>query len=692
MAEAKSGHPKGLWVLFGTEMWERFNFYGMRALLTLFLVNSLLMKEGDASLIYGGFLGLCYLTPMLGGFIADRYLGNRNCIILGGSMMAVGQLFLFASASVFPTNISLATTLMWTALGIIIFGNGFFKPNISSMVSGLYPKQERSKLDTAFTIFYMGINLGAFLGQYLCPILGDVKDSDGIRDVFAFKWGFLAAAIAMMLGTVIFFFLKNKYVVTPEGKPLGGLPSKNDASDYEEGEEQKAVFSKQALIISVIAFIALFFGIRFMMSGDNVVKTIIYPIIYASGLTLAGLIISDKSLTKVERERIFVIYIVAFFVIFFWAAFEQAGSSLTFIADNQTDRHFLFGWEMPASMVQIFNGLFVVILAVPFSMLWDRMRAKGREPIAPVKQAIGLMLIAVSYFIIANNVKDLGNTGLLAIKWLILLYLVQTCAELCLSPIGLSLVGKLSPKRFASLLYGVFFLSNAAGYALAGTLGAILPPTGDKYNAAEIEHVDLKGILDGKVDASGRDYFILAKLNIANVDEKKAKENNIDFDKVFAKKDSVLTPKQLAIIRDKKLVTLKPNADSIVAASDESSQILKREGLDLKKIKAKKPEELSGHDLFYLAKANVATIDKEKAMANNLDLDKILVKRDSILPQEQLDLIKKNNIISVKYPTFCGFVIHSLYEFFMVFVILTGIASVILFLLRPLLKRMMHGV
>ena len=226
--QSKTAHPKGLWVLFGTEMWERFNFYGMRTLLVLFLVNSLMMKEEDASLIYGGFLGLCYLTPMLGGFISDRFFGNRNCIMLGGLMMAVGQLLLFTSASVFGENIGLATTIMYSGLGIIIFGNGFFKPNISSMVGSLYPKQEKSKLDTAFTIFYMGINLGAFLGQFICPLVGDVKSTGGVRDIHAFKWGFLAAAIAMLIGTLVFYFLKNKYVVTPEGKPLGGLPSKNE--------------------------------------------------------------------------------------------------------------------------------------------------------------------------------------------------------------------------------------------------------------------------------------------------------------------------------------------------------------------------------------------------------------------------------------------------------------------------------
>lgn len=553
-ADAKK-HPKGLWVLFGTEMWERFNFYGMRAILTLYMVNSLMMSEEEASLIYGAFLGLCYLTPMLGGFIADRFFGNRNCIMLGGVLMAIGQLLLFTSASIFGENIGLANNLLWVALGIIIFGNGFFKPNISSMVGSLYPKQDKNKLDTAFTIFYMGINLGAFLGQLICPLVGDVKDLDGIRDIHAFKWGFLAAGVAMILGTLIFYLLKNKYVVSPDGKALGGLPKDNDQSHYEEGESQKAIFSSKALGIACLGFVALTF--IFLKAFD---QNIIYSIIYASGLSLAGLIISDSSLTKVEKDRIYVIYIVAFFVIFFWAAFEQAGSSLTFIADNQTDRNF-FGWNMPPSMVQIFNGLFVVAFAVPFSMLWDKLRANGKEPISPMKQSFGLALMALSYFIIAHNVSDLGNSGLLAIKWLILLYLIQTCAELCLSPIGLSLVGKLSPKRFSSLLYGVFFLSNAAGYALAGTLGSILPATGDKFIKAEAAGINLQGILDK---------------------------------------------------------TVVPTAD-------------------------------------------------------------------------QLAFLEKNNI-RASNPFFAGFEIHNLFEFFMVFVVLTGVAAVILFALTPKLKKMMHGV
>ncbi|MFD2943182.1 peptide MFS transporter [Flavobacterium notoginsengisoli] len=553
--QVKTAHPKGLWVLFGTEMWERFNFYGMRALLTLFLVNSLLMKEEEASLIYGGFLGLCYLTPMLGGFVADRYLGNRNCILLGGLLMAIGQMLLFTSGSVFESNLGLAKIIMYSALGVIVFGNGFFKPNISSMVGSLYPKQEKTKLDSAFTIFYMGINIGAFLGQSICPLLGDVKDAGGIRDIHAFRWGFMAASVAMLLGTVLFYFLKNKYVVSPEGKPLGGLPSKNDASDFEEGEAQQANFSGKALTIAGVAFIVLGFFFHYVV-GQN----LIYTLIYSSGLALAGLIISDTSLTKIERDRIIVIYIVSFFIIFFWAAFEQAGSSLTFIADNQTDRHF-FGWAMPPSMVQIFNGLFVVILAVPFSVLWDTLRAKGKEPISPVKLAVGLVVISISFFMIATQVSYIGTTGLLLVKWLILLYFLNTCAELCLSPIGLSLVGKLSPKRFASLLYGVFFLSNASGYALGGTLGSILPATGDKFAKAKELGIDLQAVLDKKITP---------------------------------------TAEQLALL--------------------------------------------------------------------------------------------DHHQISAQNPIFAGFEIHNLYEFFMVFVVLTGIAAILLFALTPVLKKLMHGV
>ena len=596
---AQKGHPKGLWVLFGTEMWERFNFYGMRALLSLFLADALLMGKTEASIIYGGFLGLCYLTPMLGGYISDKYLGNRNCILLGGTVMGIGQLLLFLSGSLYATNLSMATNVMWLALLAIIFGNGFFKPNISSMVGSLYPKEQKSKLDSAFTLFYLGINVGATLGQFICPFFGDVE-RDGVRDLSAFKWGFLAAGIAMFIGTLTFLFLKNKYVKTPEGVAIGGRPKR---SDIPEGESQSAKFTTTNIIISFVIMLAVTYGFHLVFDGPGVtwIKGWLYPFIFASGISLGYLILSDKTITKIEKDRIWVLYVVCFFVMFFWGAFEQAGSSLTFIADNQTDNNIL-GWDMPAAMVQNFNGIFVMLFAIPFSYLWIWMNKRKLEPISPVKQAWGLMLIAIGYWIIATQVKGLGTTGKVGVIWMVVLYLLHTWGELCLSPIGLSLVAKLAPRRFASLLMGVWFLGNAGGYVLTGILGALLPPTSEAYINMNKVNINLESILEGKKAATGAELYTLAQNKIAS------------------------------------------------------------------------------------------TVDYDIAARNNLDFVEIFKKPDSVLTQQQLDVIEKEKIITVEYPTFAGFQLKSIYDFFMMFVVLCGLAGLVLYALSPMLKKMMHGV
>ncbi len=615
----QTGHPKGLWALSATEMWERFNFYGMRAILSLFIAEALSKGETESSLIYGGFLALCYLTPMLGGYISDKFLGNRNCILLGGTMMGIGQLLLFFSATQYDVNKPFATNIMWMGLVAVIFGNGFFKPNISSMVGSLYPPSQKTKLDSAFTIFYFAINVGAFLGQTICPFFGDVK-VDGIRDLSAFKWGFLAAAIAMFLGTVLFFFLKNKYVVTPEGEAIGGKPK---ASDIPEGESEQAKFTTTSIIISIALGIALTYVFHLLMGGPGVspIKAWLYPFIFASGIGLGFLILSDKTITKIERDRIWVLYIVCFFVMFFWGAFEQAGSSLTFIADNQTDTKIL-GWTMPPTMVQNFNGIFIMVFAFPFSFLWIWMQKKKIEPISPVKQAWGLLLIALGYWIIATQVKGLGNAKL-GVIWLIILYLSHTWGELCLSPIGLSLVAKLAPKRFASLLMGVWFLGNAGGYALTGVLGALLPPTTEKYAAISKENIDLAKVLNGETIPSGKDLYTLAKYKYAStIDYKKAKDNNIDFDKAFALSDSLLA----------------------------------------------------------------------KAKANKTEGFNVASTLDNVFTPEQYETIKSQQIIRASYPKFMGFVLKDLYDFFMLFVILCGVAGLVLYAISPMLKKMMHGV
>jgi len=448
---AKTGHPKGLYFLFFTEMWERFSYYGMRAIFILFMTKILLMKDADASEIYGSYTGLVYLTPLLGGYLCDQFLGNRRSIIIGGFLMALGQFFMFLSAS---NGGELGITLMWTGLTSLIIGNGFFKPNISTMVGQLYPANDR-RIDSAFTIFYMGINLGAFFSPLVC----------GSMD---FKWGFLSACIGMLIGLVAFIMFQKQYLITEEGKEIGLPVKKMDMKS----------------IMMVLGSIAIIF---FMLNFKQMFKSnfeIISYFIYGAMIIMPILIFSDKSLSKIEKNRIVVIFILAFFVIFFWGAFEQAGASLTLFADRQTERT-LFGWEMPASYFQSINPLSVIILAPVFTIIWGFMYARKLEPSSPMKMAIGLALVALGYVVIAIAVKGLGVEDKVSMWWLIALYVIHTMGELCLSPIGLSMVSKLAPLRLSSLMMGTWFLANAAANKFAGTLSALIPPTAGAEASAD---------------------------------------------------------------------------------------------------------------------------------------------------------------------------------------------------------------
>lgn len=436
----KTGHPKGLYFLFFTEMWERFSYYGMRAIFILFMTKILLMKDADASQIYGSYTGLVYLTPLLGGYLCDKFLGNRRSIIIGGLLMALGQFFMFLSASAGADGIS----LMWMGLTAIIIGNGFFKPNISTMVGQLYPANDR-RIDSAFTIFYMGINLGAFFSPLIC----------GSMD---FKWGFLAACIGMLLGLVAFVLGQKKYLISEEGKELGLPVKKLDAKSI-------------LMIIASIGIIFFMLNFKQLFGSDT---DIIGYFIYGAMIVMPILILTDKSLTKIEMNRIVVIFILAFFVIFFWGAFEQAGASLTLFADRQTERT-LFGWEMPASYFQSVNPLAVITLAPLMTIVWGFLYVRKLEPSSPKKMAIGLALVALGYVVIAFAVKGLGIGEKVSMWWLIGLYVIHTIGELCLSPIGLSMVSKLAPIRLSSLMMGTWFLANAAANKFAGTLSSLIP-------------------------------------------------------------------------------------------------------------------------------------------------------------------------------------------------------------------------
>ena len=464
------GHPKGLYLLFVTEMWERFSYYGMRALFMLYMVQALLFDKELASQVYGSYTGLVYLTPLIGGYIADRYWGNRRSIVTGALTMAVGQFLLFLSACYYH-EVGLAKYLMFCGLGLLILGNGFFKPNISTMVGRLY-RPDDSRKDSAFTIFYMGVNVGSTLAPLICGLIGNTGHPED------FKWGFLAACIGMLLGAAVFRIFMNRYICDPDGNPVGTAPARSKETT-EKDEKKPSNTGRTVLMVAFTLILTILFSVNWGHTSDGVFagSDWIGSLIYATVIVMPIIIITDKSLTRTEQARIGVIYIIAFFVIFFWSAYEQAGASLTFFADEQTDRR-IGNWEMPAAYFQSFNPIMIVTLAPIFAAIWSFLGKRGWEPSSPRKQSIGLLLLSLGYLYIAFGVKDIEPGVKVSMAWLTGLYLIHTMGELCLAPIGLSLVYKLSPARFSSLLMGVWYLSTSAANKFAGFLSGFYPEHG----------------------------------------------------------------------------------------------------------------------------------------------------------------------------------------------------------------------
>ncbi|RYY57582.1 MAG: MFS transporter [Chitinophagaceae bacterium] len=466
------GHPPGLAVLFTTEMWERFNYYGMRAILMLFMTKAMLFDYPFAANLYGSYTGLIYLTPLIGGFVADRFWGNKRSILIGGLVMALGEFILFFCGSFTSTNPEMAGLLFYTGLGFMIAGNGFFKPNISSMVGQLYPKGD-IRIDPAYTIFYMGINTGGVLGPLVCGYLAEMNGNND-----DFKWAFLAGGIGMLISVLIQKLFQDKYLVDPEGNQLGNTPVQ-PVEETGIGASALDVPLKKSLWLNpaaVVAGLAVFIAVCIAALYIDATKiSYLAWLMLAAVIFIAYIIYSDKSLDGIAKQKVSVIFIVSFFVVFFWAAFEQAGASLTIFADEQTNRNLGF-FEMPASWFQSFNSFFVVLFAPVFALIWTKMGKK--QPSAPTKMAIGLLLLALGYLWIAFGVKEAGPGVKVSIIWLTGMYALHTWGELCLSPIGLSLVNKLSPFKFASLLMAVWFLANAAANKFAGVLSALYPKDG----------------------------------------------------------------------------------------------------------------------------------------------------------------------------------------------------------------------
>ncbi|SOC41025.1 peptide MFS transporter [Ureibacillus acetophenoni] len=413
-------HPPGLYLLFMTEMWERFSYYGMRAILILYLTKSLIsgglgMDEGTALMLYGFFTGAVYFTPLIGGYLSDRFLGQRLAITIGGITMALGNIVLFSHQSF---------TAVYIGLGLLIIGNGFFKPNISTIVGELYGPNDKRR-DAAFTIFYMGINTGAFFAPLLIGAITDkwfAVDVNGVIE-YGYKYGFLASAIGMIIGQILFNALGNRFL------------------------------------------------------GDIGKKTVGKPKVSTTGVQ------EKQKLTKKEKNRTKVIFILAAFVVFFWAGFEQAGGALSIYTDKFIDRT-IFGWEIPTSWFQSVNPLFIILLAPLVSMLWVKLSNSKRGDLpVPVKMGIGMILLGVGFivllFAIMQTGSDENNIAMKAnIMFIVFTYFFHTVGELFLSPVGLSFVSKYAPVKFASLLMAVWMASSFVANIVAGQLGAFTSSLG----------------------------------------------------------------------------------------------------------------------------------------------------------------------------------------------------------------------
>jgi len=461
-------HPPGLYVLFTTEMWERFSYYGMRALLVLYLTKAIGLDRPDALNIYAIYTGLVYLTPLIGGRMADRYLGQRKAVFIGGILMAMGQFALTQQE------------LLHLGLGLLIVGNGFFKPNISTMVGALYPQGDPRR-DGAYTIFYMGINLGAFLAPLVCGPLGER---------IGWGYGFGAAGIGMTLGLLTFVFTQR--LLQGSGLPPGRAVQPGARLNPRDWVEIVAI----ALVIAGLVFIALesWAYLRPFWSPDwltNSAAAIAYKGAVLLGILAIFLYTTEPTktatqdaefspakalepFTAVDWQRIGVIVIISVFSIVFWMGFEQSGGTLNLFADENTDRTIL-GYDIPASVFQAINPVFIIVLAPVFASLWTYL-ARRHFPLPSVtKQGLGLSLLGLA-FLVMYFANEGAKSGRVSLLWLITVYFIFTVAELFLSPIGLSLVNKLAHPRVASLMMAFWFLCTAAANYLAGIMEHTLEP------------------------------------------------------------------------------------------------------------------------------------------------------------------------------------------------------------------------
>jgi POT family proton-dependent oligopeptide transporter len=455
-AEGKTflGHPRGLYVLFFAEMWERFSYYGMRALLIFYLTKHLLFGDDKAYLIYGAYTSLVYITPVIGGYLADKFLGHRKAVLVGGIFIALGHLTMSILEGPQGQD-SFYLGGFYLGLASIIVGTGFLKANISVLVGQLYPRDDMRR-DPAFTIFYMGINLGGMLGPLICGYLGET---------YGWSYGFGAAAVGMLAGLVVFVWFK----------PL--LLGRGEAPD--------PVSLRQPVLAGLSRELLIYLG---AVAGILVVWVLIQNQEVVGGtllvfgiLTVAYILWrSVFTLDRTDRDRIFAALFLIALQPLFWALFEQAGSSLSIFTDRNVDRN-IGGWEVPASMFQSVNSAFIILLAPLFAWLWTSLGRRGLEPSAPAKFGLSLMQLGAGFLVLVAGAAAAGEAATPVI-FIFLIYMLHTMAELCLSPVGLSAMARLAVPSMLGLIMGTWFLATAAGNFIAGLIARA---TGGGEGAAE---------------------------------------------------------------------------------------------------------------------------------------------------------------------------------------------------------------
>ncbi len=426
------GHPKGLFVCFATEMWERFSYYGMRALLILYLTKHWEFTDATSYLIYGAYTSLVYIMPVFGGMLADQILGSKKAVTYGAILLVFGHLGMTVESN---------EQIFYLSLALIVSGVGFLKPNISTMVGALYEEGDPRR-DSGFTIFYMGINIGAFTATLLCGYLGEE---------IGWAYGFGAAGIGMLLGLFIFLW-GQKYLEGLAEPPSNKYMTKVNGISYENW----------AYISGVVMVLVTWF----LVQNSQLVGQLLggFGVIFIGAWLLYALL----KCAPEERDRLIVVGILILFSLIFWALFEQAGSSLNILTDRGVDRT-IFGWEVPASMFQSLNAGFIFTIAPLFALLWIALAKRNMEPSTPIKFSIGIVLVGLGFLalVYGMNSSEGLQTGVI---WIVLIYFLHTLGELCLSPVGLSSVTKLSPQRIVGFMMGMWFFASAAGNYVASLI------------------------------------------------------------------------------------------------------------------------------------------------------------------------------------------------------------------------------